>query len=98
MTTEIISGAAARPDRLDPIEALLKRYPRIDEAELAELKRWFAKEASAFEVASLASKDHLRDQYSAFRAEHVDRWRPRDLVVAIAGAAVVVIAILLMAL
>ena len=50
-------GEPAVFDRFDRIEAILLRYPDIDEAELADLKRWFGKEASAFEVASLASKD-----------------------------------------
>ncbi len=65
-------------DRFDGVEALLRRYPDIDAAELEQLRRWFRKEASAFEVASLASKADLYPAYSAFRAEHIDRFRPVD--------------------
>ncbi len=46
-------GGPAVHDRFDRIEALLHRYPAIAETERAELKRWFTKEATAFEVASL---------------------------------------------
>ncbi len=53
-------GGPAVHDRFDRIEALLHRYPAIAETERAELKRWFTKEATAFEVASLSSKDELR--------------------------------------
>tara|TARA_R100001129_G_C5193183_1_gene211415 strand:- start:257 stop:553 length:297 start_codon:yes stop_codon:yes gene_type:complete len=71
MTTDIDGGAVT--DRFDQIEATLLRYPDIDGTELADLKRWFDKEASALEVASLASKERLRQQYSDFRSAHIDR-------------------------
>ena len=67
------NGEGAVTDRFDEIEATLLRYPDIDNAELADLKRWFDKEASALEVASLASKDTLRRQYGEFRAAHIDK-------------------------
>ena len=89
MNTQNAVGSAAASDRFDAIEALLSRYPRIDEAELADLKRWFAKEASAFEVASLASKEELSQQYAQFRAAHIDRFGARDLMVMLAGLALV---------
>lgn len=81
-------GEPAVFDRFDQIEAILLRYPDIDDAELADLKRWFGKEASAFEVASLASKDRVHRQYSEFRKAHVDRLTPLELV---AAAAVVLV-------
>ncbi len=71
MTSTTDGGAVT--DRFDQIEATLQRYPNIDSTELADLKRWFDKEASALEVASLASKDKLRRQYSEFRATHIDK-------------------------
>lgn len=76
-------GQTAVFDRFDSIEAILQRYPDIDEAELAELKHWFGKEASAMEIASLASKEHLRRQYGSFRAAHVDRFSAFEIVAAI---------------
>ena len=60
-------GEPAVADRFDQIEAILQRYPDIDDGELADLKRWFGKEASSFEVASLASKDSVNPQYGEFR-------------------------------
>ncbi|MEC7421328.1 MAG: hypothetical protein VX648_02930 [Pseudomonadota bacterium] len=79
-------GAYAVHDRFDHVEALLSRYPELAEAELAELKRWFAKEASAFEVASLSSKDELRSRYRAFRADHIDKLGMVDVIAIVCGS------------
>lgn len=97
MNTEISSGGTAALDRFDAIERLLARYPHLADSELDDLKHWFAREASAFDVASLASKDALRDQYAQFRAEHIDRWSPRDIVLACAGAMAILGAIAVIA-
>tara|TARA_R100001126_G_scaffold79201_1_gene47620 strand:+ start:313 stop:609 length:297 start_codon:yes stop_codon:yes gene_type:complete len=77
-------GELAVFDRFDQIEAILQRYPDIDDAELADLKRWFCKEASAFEVASLAGKDSVERQYGEFRKAHVDRLTPLEIAAAMA--------------
>lgn len=89
MNTQIAVGSTAAPERLDAIEALLSRYPYLDQAELADLKRWFSKEASAFDIASLASREELNEPYARFRAEHVDRFSARDLMIMLAGLAIV---------
>jgi hypothetical protein len=89
MNTDIAVGSAAAPDRFDAIVALLARYPHLNDAELAELKRWFAKEASAFDIASLATREDLREPYTRFRAEHVDRFGARDMIVMLIGVLVV---------
>jgi len=81
MNKQIAVGGAAAPDRFGAIETLLARYPHLDEVELADLKRWFSKEASAFDIASLASKEELNGAYALFRAEHLDRFSARDLMV-----------------
>ena len=83
-------GEPAVADRFDQIEAILQRYPDIDEGELADLKRWFCKEGSPFEVASLASKDSVNRQYGEFRKAHVDPLTPAERV-----AAATVVAVLL---
>ncbi|MGX7894359.1 hypothetical protein [Tsuneonella sp. HG222] len=80
--TQMNAGAVSSPDRFDQIEALLIRYPRLSKSELADLKHWFRKEASAFEVATFASKESTSTGYDQFRAEHVDRFSTRDIVVA----------------
>lgn len=85
--TEIIDGNYAGGNRFDHVEAVLQRYPNIEQYELADLKHWFNKEASAFEVASLASKDHLKEPYGKFRAEHLDRLSLRDIALAVLVAA-----------
>ena len=89
-------GASPTGNRFDEVEAILARYPHIEEHELRELQSWFRREASAFEVASLASKESLQSQYVQFRADHIDRFTGRDalavLVVAgLIGAIVVAI-------
>jgi hypothetical protein len=89
MNTQIAVGSTADPERFDAIEALLCRYPRLDQAELADLKRWFSREASAFDIASLASREELSEPYAQFRAEHVDRFTARDLTIMLAGLAIV---------
>ncbi len=58
--------------RFDEIEQLLNSYPDVSDKQLGELKRWFKKEASAFEVASLASKQPAG--YAKFRADHIDKF------------------------
>jgi hypothetical protein len=89
MTDITAGGATGVVDRFDAIEATLARYPHLDEGELADLKHWFRREASAFEVASLASKDALREPYRRFRAEHIDRFGLRDLVAGTIGATLI---------
>lgn len=85
--TQTIDGNYAGGNRFDHIEAVLQRYPEIERHELADLKHWFNKEASAFEVASLASKDHLKAPYAQFKAEHLDRLGVREIAYTILVAA-----------
>ena len=66
-------------NRFDHVDALLQRYPDISEDELDDLKRWFVKEASAFEIASLSSKDATSAGYRRFRSEHIDPFNASDL-------------------
>lgn len=71
-------GSDASLNRFDQVEAILVLYPNINEVELQLLKRWFGKEASAFEAASLASKDSCKEGYLRFRADHLDRLTTRE--------------------
>ncbi|MEO1968725.1 MAG: hypothetical protein ABGW87_08450 [Sphingomonadaceae bacterium] len=71
-------AAESSADRFDHVDALLQRYPQVTEDELGELKHWFRKEASAFEVASLSSKDSTNEGYRRFRSEHIDPFTFRD--------------------
>ena len=83
MTDAPVGAPSRGADRFDAAEALLRRYPDLDEAELASLKRWFRKEASAFEVATLAGKESVREPYVRFRAEPMDRFSWGDIIVAL---------------
>ena len=74
-------GSDASHDRFDQVEAILASYPDVTEAEIKLLKHWFRKEASAFEVASMASKDSCQKGYLQFRADHVDRFTAGDWIV-----------------
>lgn len=74
------SAEAADPSaRFDEIEQLLNSYPDVSEEQLVELKRWLKKEASAFEVASLASKQPAG--YAKFRADHIDKFSKTEILV-----------------
>lgn len=83
-----IAGNDDSPDRFDRIEAILTCYPDVTESETALLKLWFDKEASAFDVASLASKEACQVGYGLFRAEHLDRFTIRDWIALAAAIAV----------
>ena len=76
-----ILGSSASHDRFDHIEAMLTSYPQVSDEEIDRLKRWFTKEATAFDVASLASKPACEVGYRRFRADHVDRFTAKDWVV-----------------
>ncbi|MBD3730466.1 MAG: hypothetical protein IE933_12245 [Sphingomonadales bacterium] len=76
-------GLAAARDRFDSIEAILQHYPDVTPAQLDDLRAWFRNEASAFEVASLASKEHLAVPYRQFRADHIDNFRATDVVIGV---------------
>jgi hypothetical protein len=71
---------AAGADRRAHIERTLAAYPHIDEQQLAALITWFDKEATAFDVAQLASNAAIAEPYRRLRAEHIDRLRGRDIV------------------
>ncbi len=62
-------GAGRRADA----QAALARYPYLNDAELADLLRWFRKEASALDVASLVADPEIAPSYGQFKQEHLDR-------------------------
>ena len=65
------------------IERLLAQYPALSEHELAELVGWFEREASALDVALVASNERISRGYRRFTAEQIDRFRLQDGVRAI---------------
>ncbi|NCP12781.1 MAG: hypothetical protein GW858_01285 [Sphingomonadales bacterium] len=74
-------GSETPQSRNPEIEALVGRYLNLNNDEIAKLKHWFSKEASAFDVATLASQESIYYGYRRFREEHVDRLGLREWVV-----------------
>jgi hypothetical protein len=71
-------------------EELFLRYPQLDRLELAELLRWYRREASAMDVALVASNDRLRSNFEAFHARHIQPFSWKDkLVTGVLGSAII---------
>jgi hypothetical protein len=72
------------------IEKALARYPHLSAETIRDVVSWFKREASAMEVASLASNPDIHDNYRAFRKAHVDRFTTAEKIVTTGiGAAVI---------
>lgn len=87
MTT--FQDGAASAERRAQIERRLADYPNLAEDSLAEVIAWFRNEASALDVAMVASNPEIAEPYRRFRADHIDRLTPKDLLRGILFAAVV---------
>jgi hypothetical protein len=66
------------PERRARIECLVVRYPELEPGELAELVHWYRREASAMDVALLASEDGVSEPFAAFCRDHVTPYGWRD--------------------
>lgn len=79
--TKLTEGTAGaeNPAR---IAAALADYPHIDAAALADLLRWFRKEASALEVGMIASDPALSAQYQLLKRDHLSRFTRNDMIAA----------------
>lgn len=82
-----------RAARRAHVEALLADYPALSEQEIALVKHWFDRQASALDVAQLATVPEIASQYRAFKAEHVDRLRAGDWLRAAVFAMIVALCI-----
>src|SRR5690606_24744381 len=78
-TNELNVGRGA--DQMAHVEALLACYPNISEGDLQVLKSWFKREASALDVAMLASEAEINSGYRQFRADHIDKFNSRDITI-----------------
>ncbi len=74
------------------VERVLARYPNIGQAETQDLIRWF-NESSALDVAMVASNEEIAEAYNQFRRQHVDRFKPRDIALAVVFAALSALAV-----
>ncbi|MFA7601406.1 MAG: hypothetical protein WCY29_00235 [Novosphingobium sp.] len=78
------------------IEAALAEYPDLTSETLADVIAWFRKEASAYDVAMVASNAAIAERYRRFRADHIDRLTIKDLMKGVAfAAAIAVIGVLI---
>jgi hypothetical protein len=59
------------PERRARIECLVVRYPDLEPKELAELLHWYRREASAMDVALLASSEDATEPFGAFCRDHI---------------------------
>lgn len=77
------------------VEALLTAYPDVTPEERQLMVNWFRSEASALDVALVASNPAAERGYRRFRSENVDRFTIRDMVYALGFAAIIAVAVLL---
>lgn len=69
-------------------EAALTDYPDLSNDRLEALVQWFKKDASALDVALIASNEAITHAYRDFRAQHIDRLKGSDILKGIACLAI----------
>ena len=79
--------------RRHQIEETLIRYPHLTSEQLTDLIKWFKSEATAMEVATLASDPDLYPQYRSFRTKHVDKFTLGELTISAGFAAVLIVTV-----
>lgn len=89
--------ASAADARRAHVEALLSAYPDVTSEERSLVVNWFRNDATALDVALVASNPAAERGYRQFRAEHIDKFTPRDMVRALSLALVVAVIVLLIA-
>jgi len=70
---------ADRAERRAYVEDKLGHYPDIDKEELADLLKWFRKEATSLDVGMIASDSKLGEKYQLIKADHLARFGLSDL-------------------
>jgi len=75
-----IYGSNTPAARWANIEALLADSPDIPDGDIDDLVNWFDREASAYDVAMMASNDAIQAGYRKFRSDHVDPFRAKDFI------------------
>jgi hypothetical protein len=81
-----IADATAAPaegaeQRRAQAEEALARYPKLSPAELEDLLDWYKREASALDVALLASNERIHKPYRKFRHDHIERFNWKEMAV-----------------
>lgn len=90
-------AASAADARRAHVEALFSAYPDVTPEERELLVNWFRNDATALDVALVASNPAAERGYRRFRAQHVDRFTFKDMGRALAFAAVIAVCVLLIA-
>ncbi|MCL6251394.1 hypothetical protein M3P36_10125 [Altererythrobacter sp. KTW20L] len=67
------TGDSVKSERDMHIAALFGRYPDLSDAEIRDIKTWWAKEASSLDVAMMSCNQDIAPGYADFRKDHVDR-------------------------
>lgn len=62
-------------------EALLARYPNLEPGELDELLHWHRRQASAMDVALVASNERVGERYQRFHRDHLERFTWKEKLV-----------------
>lgn len=79
------------------VEALLAAYPDVTPEERQLMVNWFRSEASALDVALVASNPAAERGYRLFRSENVDKFTVKDMGYALLFATIIAAAVLLIA-
>jgi len=74
-----LNDPAHRAGRRAHIEDTLAQYPDIDKKALADLLKWFRKEATSLDVGMIASDTKLGEKYQLIKADHLARFGLSDL-------------------
>lgn len=90
-------AASTADARRAHVEALLSAYPDVTSEERVLVVNWFRNDATALDVAMVASNPAAERGYRRFRAEHIDRFTPNDMARALGFALIVAVAVLLIA-
>ena len=80
-------------------EGALANYPHLDPHELSRLLHWYRREASAMDVALVASNETLRSRFEAFHLDHIApfSWREKLFTAALSAGVLVLFAFGLLA-
>lgn len=74
------------------VQQALSQYPDLPSDKIQDLVRWFKKEATAMEVAVVASQLDKQDSYRDFRRTHIDKLSPIEMI----GATLVIMLLIVL--
>lgn len=75
------------------VEVTLAEYPDLPADRIVDLMYWFKREATALEVATVASNPAIQKNYRQFRDAHLDRLTTREVVLATSLGVILIVAV-----